>query len=174
MIISLDTRIPFPRPLVYATYRDKLVELIPYLPNVRSLEVKSRCELGGEIHCVNEWHGGGEIPSAVRAILSEKMLSWTEYNVWNETDFSLKWKIETHALTKAVLCTGENQFIEDGQITVIKNRGTLIIDPKKIEGFPGFMTGQIARIVEDFLGQKIKPNLLQMGEGVRHYLESRK
>jgi len=32
MIISVDTRIPFRVPR-YATYRDKLVELVPYLPN---------------------------------------------------------------------------------------------------------------------------------------------
>jgi hypothetical protein len=171
MIVSIDTRIPFPRPLVYATYRDKLVELIPYLPNVRSLEVKSRREVGGEVHCVNEWHGGGEIPLAVRAVLSEKMLSWTEYNIWNETDFTLAWKIETHAFTKAVLCEGQNHFIEEGKTTLIKSQGKLIIDPQKIEGVPKFLSGRVAHIVENFLGQKIQPNLLQMSEGVRHYLE---
>jgi hypothetical protein len=34
------------------------------------------------------------------------------------------------------------------------------------------LAGQIARIVEEFLGSKIQPNLLQMGEGVRKYLQS--
>ena len=46
MIISVDTRLLFPRSLVYATYRDKLVELVPYLPNVQRIEVKSR-RVGG-------------------------------------------------------------------------------------------------------------------------------
>jgi hypothetical protein len=173
MIISADDCIMFPRSLVYATFRDKLVELVPYLPNVRTIAVKSRQEVaGGCIVSVNEWQGGGEIPAAARAILSEDMLSWTEYNTWNEADFTLEWHIQTHAFTEAVHCAGKNRFIEDGNTTRIESRGNLSIDPKEIKGFPPFLLGGVARIVEDFLGSKIGPNLLQMSEGVSHYLKS--
>ncbi|MDJ0615402.1 MAG: hypothetical protein QNJ63_01440 [Calothrix sp. MO_192.B10] len=171
MNISNNTSIPFARSLVYATFRDKLVELVPYMPNVRDIKVKSRREEDGQIYCVNEWHGGGEIPMAARAILSEEMLSWTEYNTWKGEDFTLEWSIETHAFTEAVRCAGINRFLENNGNTVIESRGQLIIDPKEIKGVPQFLTGQIARVVEDFLGQKIKPNLLQMSEGVRKYLQ---
>ncbi|NWF58518.1 MAG: hypothetical protein HXY43_04200 [Fischerella sp.] len=171
MLISADTRISFPCSLVYATYRDKLVELVPYMPNVRYVKVKSRREENGRVYSVNEWHGGGEIPLAARAIISEDMLSWTEYNTWNEAEFSLSWQIETHAFSEAVNCTGKNHFIADGNSTIIKSRGELTIDPKQIKGVPRFIAKQIAHIVEDFLGKKIEPNLLQMSEGVRQYLE---
>jgi hypothetical protein len=171
MNISTNTRIPFPRSLVYATYRDKLIELIPYMPNVRSIKVKSRRQEDGQVVSVNEWHGGGDIPIAARAIISEDMLSWDEYNTWNESEFTLLWRIETHAFTEAVNCTGKNRFIEDGKTTVIESRGELMIDPKKLKGVPHFLSGQIARVVEDFLGSKIQPNLLQMSDGVRRYLE---
>jgi hypothetical protein len=171
MIISAHTYIPFPRFLVYATYRDKLVELVPYMPNVRSIRVKSRHEQGEKVYSVNEWHGGGEIPQAARAILSEKMLSWTEYNTWNEAECTLDWRIETHAFTEAVSCAGKNCFIEEGNGTRIESRGQLSIDPRKIEGFPKFLTGMVAGMVEDFLSKKIEPNLLHMSEGVCHYLK---
>jgi hypothetical protein len=172
MIVSVDIRIPFPRSLVYAIYRDKLVELVPYLPNVRSIRVKSRREEKGKVYSINEWHGGGEIPKAARAILSEKMLFWTEYNTWNETDFTMDWQIKTHAFTEAVHCAGKNCFIEEGNGTLIESRGKLMIDPHEIKGFPPFLIGQVSHIIEDFLGKKIEPNLLQMSEGVRHYLDS--
>lgn len=170
MIISANTQISFPRSLVYATYRDKLVELVPYMPNVRDIKVKSRREKDGQVYSVNEWYGGGEIPAAARAVLSEDMLSWTEYNTWNESDFTLLWRIKTHAFTEAVYCSGKNRFLEDGNNTVIESRGELTIDPKQIKGFPGFFTSKVALIVEDFLGKKIEPNLAQMSEGVRRYL----
>jgi hypothetical protein len=170
MIIFTDVQIPFPRSLVYATYRDKLVELLPYMPNVRDIKVKSCYEEDGQFYSVNEWHGGGEIPAVARAVLSEEMLSWTEYNTWNEPEFTLLWRIETHAFTEAVHCAGKNRFLESGENTVIESRGELTIDPKQIKGFPGFLTSKVARIVEDFLGKKIEPNLIQMGEGVRQYL----
>ena len=40
MQLVADARIPFARPLVFATYRDKLADLVPYLPNVRAIDVK--------------------------------------------------------------------------------------------------------------------------------------
>ncbi|MBA3921798.1 MAG: hypothetical protein H0X31_08910 [Nostocaceae cyanobacterium] len=173
MIISANVCIPFPRALVYATYRDKLVELVPYMPNVHCVTVKSRRDEGEKVYCVNEWDGGGEIPIAARAILSKDMLSWTEYDTWNESEFVLEWRIETHSFTEAVHCTGKNFFIEDGNTTVIESRGELKIDPTRIKGVPHFLANGVAHIVEDFLGKKIEPNLLQMSEGVLHYLKTK-
>ena len=171
MNISNSSSIPFHRSLVYATFRDKLVDLVPYMPNVRDIRVKSRREEDGKIYCVNEWHGGGEIPLLTRAILSEEMLSWTEYNTWKEKDFILAWSIETHSFKEAVSCSGINHFLEDNGNTIIESRGELIIDPKEIKGVPHFLTGQIAHTVENFLGEKIKPNLLEMSKGLQKYLQ---
>lgn len=171
MLICADTKIPFPRSLVYATYRDKLVELVPYMPNVRSIKVKSRREADGNIYSVNEWHGGSEIPAAARALLSENMLTWTEYNTWNQAEFTLEWRIETHAFTEAVQCSGTNRFLEDGNNTVIESRGELVINAQKIKGVPFFLTSTIAHLVEDVLGKNIEPNLLAMSTGVMQYLE---
>ena len=170
MLISTDTLIPFPRSLVYTTYRDQLMALIPYLPNVRAIELKSRRTEGDRLYSVNEWHGGGEIPVAARAILSESMLSWTEYNTWNEADFTVEWRIQTHAFTEAVRCGGKNRFYAEGNTTRIESRGELVIDSHQIKGIPSFLTGGVAHVVEEFLSSKIQPNLLQMGEGVTHYL----
>lgn len=171
MRISVDTHIPFPRALVYATYRDKLVELTPYMANVRHIEAKSRREKDGQIHCINEWHGGGEIPAIARAVLSEELLSWTEYDVWDESAFTLEWHIETHLFKEAVYCAGKNRFVEDGNATLIESRGELKIDPNQLQAIPPFLTRTIANVIEDVLGKQIEPNLVQMSEGVRRYLE---
>lgn len=171
MHISADTRIPFPRSLVYTTYRDKLAKLVPYTSGVRHFEVKSRCEQHGLVYCVNEWHGGGEIPGIARTVLSEDMLCWTEYDTWDESQFTLDWQVKTHAFTQAVSCVGNNHFLEEGSTTLIKNRGELTIDPKQIEGLPKFLAGRIVSAIEDWLGKKIETNLLEMSDGVRRYLE---
>lgn len=173
MIISANAYIPFPRPLVYATYRDKLMELVSYLPDVRDIDIKSRREEGGLIHYVNEWHGGGEIPLVARAILSEAMLSWTDIATWNESEFTTVWRINTHAFTEAVYCAGKNTFKEVEKGTLIENRGTLTIDPKQIKGVPHFLAGTVSQTVEDYLAKKIEPNLLQVADGVRLYLEQK-
>lgn len=170
--IVCDTRIPFPRPLVFQAYRDQLLNLIPYLPNVRDIEIKSRREVQGQLFCINHWHGGGEIPAIARTILSDDMLSWTEHNIWDPSTYTLIWRIETHAFTKAVNCTGENRFLEDRNGTIVENRGQLIIDPQQLDGIPELLRGQVASVVETFLTQKTTPNLLEMGQGVQRYLEN--
>src|SRR5580704_12140959 len=124
MEIRADARIPFPREIVFAAYRDEITDLLPYLPNVRSIEVKSRKEEGGVIEFVNEWRGGGDIPGAIRAVLSESVLAWTDYAAWHADDMRCEWRTETHAFTDAVTCKGINRFVVDGDArTLLEIRG---------------------------------------------------
>ena len=170
-IISAKAHVPFPRPLVYATYRDKLSELVSYLPNVRRIEVKSKHQEGRLIHFVNKWYGGGEIPPIARAFLNEAMLSWTDLATWNESEFKSEWHLQTHAFTEAVHCVGTHRFQEADDGTLIESCGELAIDPRQLKGVPQLLAGKVGQIVEDFLSQKVAPNLLQVSEGVRQYLE---
>jgi hypothetical protein len=175
MELRADAVIPFPRDVVFAAYRDDLTQVLKFLPNVRGIEMKSHKEDGPRIERVNEWHGGGEIPAAARAVLSEAMLSWTDYATWHLDAFACDWRIETHAFTEAVSCGGRNVFLEDGPgKTVLQIRGKLEIDAKKIRGVPGFLAGKVGRTVEDFLGAKIQPNLVETIKGLEKYLESRR
>lgn len=170
MLISADATLLFPRPMVYAAYRDDLTKLLAYLPNVRNIEVKSRKEEGTRVDLVNIWHGGGEIPAAARAVLSEAMLSWTDYATWKQDAWTCDWRTETHAFTEAVDCKGQNRFVEVEGGTRIEIRGELKIDAKKIKGVPGFLAGKVAGAVESFLAAKIQPNLVEVTEGLRKYL----
>lgn len=171
MKITTSVYVPYPRLLVYATYRDKLIDVVPFLPDVRQIEIQSRREENGRVYFTNIWHGGGEIPVLARAILNESMLSWTDYATWHDAEFTTEWRIKPHAFTEAVYCAGKNQFLEAGNGTRIESRGELTIDPRKITGVPSFLAGKIGQTVEEFLGQKIEPNLLQVSQGVQRYLE---
>ncbi len=170
MDLSADARIPFPRPVVFAAYRDKLPELLEYLPNVRAIEVQSRKDAPPITELVNIWRGGGEIPAAARAFISEAMLSWTDHARWDESAFTCAWRIEAHAFTEAVGCQGTNRFLEDGDGTLLQIRGALAIDASKLKGVPRLLSGTVSKTVEEVLGDKIKPNLVQVSDGVRRNL----
>ena len=114
MQLHADARIPFPRETVFAAYRDDITRLLPFLPNVRAIEVKSRRDDGLRVEMVNEWRGGGDIPAAVRAVLGESVLSWTDYASWDGRTFSCAWRTETQAFGDAMKCQGQNEFVEDG------------------------------------------------------------
>lgn len=172
--LRADADIAFPKDLVYLTYRDKLPDLVPYLPNIRGIEVKSRREEPGVVHLVNVWHGGGDIPTAARAFLSESMMSWTDIATWRDAELSVEWRTETHAFTEAVKCGGTNRFVETGPSSVrFEIRGEIAIDPKKIP-VPRFLAGRAASAIEDFLLKKITPNLIAVSDGVRRFLEEQR
>jgi hypothetical protein len=173
MQISADATLLHPRPLVYAAYRDELLELLAYLPNVRGIEVKSRESEGLRTHFVNLWRGGGEIPAVARAFVSEAMLSWDDHATWDEGAWTCAWRIETHAFTEAVHCKGLNRFVEVDGGTRIEIRGELSIDARKIKGVPSMFAGKVASAVESVLVAKIQPNLVEVTEGLRKHLASK-
>jgi len=140
------------------------------MPNVRAIDLKERSEQPHTLDMVLIWHGGGEIPAAARALLSEAMLSWTDYSHWDDRDYSTQWRIAPHAFTEAVDCQGKNHFIAAPEGTIITSRGHLRIDPQHIHGVPGFLAGMIARAVEDYLGQQIEPNFQQLATSVAAFL----
>lgn len=171
MKITIDVRLPFPRSTVYTTYRDKMLDLVPYLPNVRAIELQSRREMETGTQLITVWHGGGSIPVPARAFLSEDLLSWTDYSTWKADEFVVDWRTETHAFTEAVRSTGRNRFIEEGNGTRIESRGELHIDTQQLKGIPSFIAGSIAQTIEDLLGQQIGTNFQQMGTGAVRYLQ---
>jgi hypothetical protein len=174
MDLRADARIPFPPPVVFAAYRDHITELLPYLPNVRSIAVTSRKDEGPIADLVNEWQGGGEIPGALRAVLSDAMLSWTDRATWNSDLLRCDWRTETRAFTEALRCSGYDLFLEDGPgKTLLEIRGALEIDAKKIRGVPGFLAGKVGRAVEEFLGARIQTNLVETAKGLTKYLEKK-
>jgi hypothetical protein len=164
--IRADARLPFPRPAVFAAYRDEIVSVLPYLPNVRRIEIVSKTTEGDVTKFVNEWHGGGEIPAAARAFVSESMLSWTDRATWDARAFTCTWTIETHAFTEAIECRGTNTFFEDGDGTRIEMRGDITIDPKKLRGVPGLLSGKIAKTAEELLVGRIAPNFVETSRGL--------
>lgn len=174
MLISADILIPFSSALVFSTYRDKLEELVPYLQNVKQVELKSRRDEGNLTYLVNEWQGGGEIPAIVRPLLADSVLRWTEFITWDQTQLTASWSIKSHIFSEAVECVGRNQFIDQEHATLVQSRGNIKIDPQQIKGTPSFIAHSLAKVVEDFLAHKIEPNLKEMGKGVNIYLSKQR
>ncbi len=170
MLIAVDVEIPFPCPLVYVTYRDQLEKLVKYMDSVDRVEVKSRRQEKGRVNCINEWHSNAQIPAPVRAVVGENLFSWTESEIWNESDLTVRWQIQSHTFTEAVASSGEDRFRAEGNKTLVEHRVELRINPQKLSSIPWFLRSQIAELSEKFLAQQIVGSLKQMGEGVRQEL----
>ena len=156
---------------VYRVYRDRMTDLVPYLPNIRGIEVKGRKEAGPRVELVNVWHGGGEIPSAIRAVLSEGALSWTDYATWDEPTWTCDWRSETHSFTEAVDSRGHDDFlVVSPRRAMIRMTGRLTVDAKKVPHVPRLLAGTIGKAIETFLVKQIQDNLQEVARGVERYL----
>ncbi|MGO9837290.1 MAG: hypothetical protein ACLP1X_24110 [Polyangiaceae bacterium] len=172
MDLQADARVPFPRETVFRVSRDDIVRVVPYMTHVQSIEIRSRKDEGPHVDFVNEWKGRGEIPTAVRALLPESMLSWTDYASWSADTLTCDWRIETHAMKEAFSCSGHNRFIEDGRgVTRVEIRGKLDVDASKIRGVPGLLARTVGRAVEVFMINKIQSTLVETAKSITKYIE---
>lgn len=174
MKIEVNADIAFPKDKVFAAYRDHLVELVPYLENVREIVITSRVDEGHLVKFVNRWKGGGEIPSVVRKVISAELLEWDDLATWNATDFTCQWQTVVPAFKDAVDARGHNTFIEHRPgVTTLKIQGELKVDAAKVRGVPRLLAGTIGPAIEAFLVQAIKPNLVAVAKGVEKFLAAK-
>jgi hypothetical protein len=137
---------------------------------VRGIDVTSRVDEGAVTRIVNVWRGGGEVPAAARAFVSEAMLTWTDRATWDESAYTCAWTIETHAFTEAVASHGKNRFLVEGDTTRLEIRGSLVIDARKVKSVPGILAGKVGRAIEEVLVGRIQPNLVETARGLGRYL----
>jgi hypothetical protein len=169
--IEADSVIPFPRDVVFRAYRDDLTKVVEFLPNVRAIEIVSRKDEGATTTLHNVWHGGGDVPAALRAFVDDKLLAWDDFAVWNEAEHGCEWTIRTHAFTEAVSCMGRTRMIPVGEgKTRVELAGDFAIDGKKLKGIPSLVAGSVGRAVEGFLAKQITANLGSTTEGLSRYL----
>lgn len=171
--LELTVEIAHPRERVFRTYRDHLVELVPFLPNVRSITLVSREDDGPTSRLLNLWKGGGELPAMVRKFVPDDLLQWEDHAVWHADRFTTEWRTVVPALKEAVRASGVNRFeAVSEQRTVLQISGTLEVDGARIRGVPRLLAGTVGTAVEGFLTASIRPNLLAISAGVEKFLSS--
>jgi len=172
MEIHTDTILTWPRKLVYETYRDRLAELVPYLPNIEGITVLSSERDGSDLHLLNEWKGKGDIPRVARSIIKPEMLKWKDFADWHDDEWCVDWRMELAFLNEVVETHGRNRFVEIGDDrTRLEIRGILDIDGTRIPGVPRLVGRKIAPQIEKFVVSMIKPNLVKTADGVQRFLD---
>lgn len=172
MKLHADARIAFPRPVVFSAYRDRLPEMLPYLPDIKKITVESREDLDGGISKLhNVWEAASEVPKIAQRIITPDMLAWNDFAEWNENDWTCDWNIKTRLFTDNVSCGGRNEYLEDGDGTLLKIRGELDVNLKGIPGVPSFLAGTVAPHVEKFIVDLLTPNLISIAGGLERFLQ---
>jgi hypothetical protein len=175
MDITVDTRIQYPRALVFGTMRDQMPSLAPFLPNVESIEVKERKEPApGVVELVNLWKAAKtEVPTVARPFIDQSKLNWLDRARWTASDHNCAWSLEVGFMPDRVKCGGQTSYLEDGpERTLIRMRGKLELDLKGL--LPGILARSATPTVEGFIVKLVQPNFEKTIEALGKYLASRK
>lgn len=173
MELTARTRMPFARPLIFRTIRDRLPDLAKYMPNVKNIEMKEREDKGPQVRFLNVWQASTEIPAIAQRYVKPDLFMWNDKALWDETDWSCQWKIETLAWPGVVECSGRNVYIEIGGETELQINGTLNLNLDKAP-IPRLFVGTVRPIVERMIVASLKPNLTSIGDAVVSYLKAQK
>ena len=173
MQLVAHTKVTFPKELVFRTYRDNLVDTVPFLPNVKAIVVRERKDAPPMTELVNIWTAKTEIPSLARRFIKADMLMWTDYASWDEASWKCNWRIETHAFPGLMECRGCTEFFEAGTGTDIKVAGDLVLHLERAH-IPRLLAGTVQPVIEKIIITALKPNLLSTGEGVEKFLLSKR
>lgn len=164
--------IPFPVDTVFRLVRDRLQELVPFLPNVKTIETESREELeNGRILLVNRWYGKGEIPVIVQKLVKPEALTWLDTATWDEEARTCSWNIKTMFLQDNINCAGVNYYRQEGRgKTRMEITGDLTISTKGVPGVPRLLEKKVSGQVEKVVVSLLTPNLESLAQGVIGYL----
>ncbi|MEW6439798.1 MAG: DUF2505 family protein [bacterium] len=165
--------IDFPVERVFTVVRDHLAELVPFMPNVDKIEIRSREPIdGGRIRIVNRWYGRAEVPAIAARFIPPEMVGWVDTAVWDESRYSCQWQIEPLFMRESVSCTGVNDYRreEAGRKTRLQITGDLSVRSKGLPGVPRLLERKVAEQIEKFVVRLLAPNLDRLARGVNDYL----
>lgn len=172
MKFNLVDEIPWPRDVVFETHRDKLEQLVAYLPNVDGVDVRTRETDGDVVRLVNVWSGSSsDVPALIRPVLKPDLLTWVDRATWDRGRWRCDWDIELNALPGAITARGYNLFQDEGDETVIQIQGEFVVHPDRIPGVPTMVARRAQGTIEKFVIGLLEPNMRLSNRAVEQYLD---
>ncbi|MCA9566329.1 MAG: hypothetical protein KC656_00730 [Myxococcales bacterium] len=172
MRFTITDELPHPLDLVFSTHRDKLEELVEYLPNVESAKTVKREEDGPVVRLENHWVGAtSDVPGVVRPWIKAEMLSWIDYAEWDASTHTCRWRLELGVLPGAITAKGETKFREEDGETIADMVGEFVVHPERLPGVPTFVAKKAAPALEKFIVGLISPNLRKSNAAVVEYID---
>ena len=175
MEFNVSEIVHHPLEQVYVTTRDRLLELVPYLPNVDAVETLEREPLSDGVRLLNRWKVSGAVPRLARPFFSDKMATYLDHARWRDADRAVDWRFEIGVCAQAVDCHGQN-FFRAGSTpgtTEVALTGHLDIDVARIRGVPRLFHG-LAPHVERFVLGLVRPNLVAVSRAVGRLLDDQR
>lgn len=154
--------------------RDRLPDLVPYLPAVDHIELIERGEEGpGRTIMAHYWEGNAKLlPAIARPFVTRSMTSWTDYALWIDDGRICEWRFEPKKFKNLFTCNGRDYFEDLGNgSTRLRLTGELVVYAERVPGVSQRMATRLGPRIEQFVVKKIKPNLMQVPLALQAFFE---
>ena len=176
MEFSKSSKVSHPARLILDLMIDRMEDVVPFLPNIESIEQREREDLpDGRIRIVRHWQGAASnVPAALRPFVSREAMGWIDTALWSPAEYKVDWQMST-TLAEFYQCSGTNYFEpypgEEATATRVRVGGNLVIHPDKLPGIPTFLGSRLAPQVEKFVVALLTPNMEDLATGLQDYLD---
>ena len=170
MRLESTGKIQQPLETVFELVRDRLPDVVPYMPNVDRIVVDSREEADGKVRIVNTWFAKADIPQAAKKILKPEILSWTDRAEWDNAAHHVDYVLESKLGREIYDARGRNSFraTDDGG-TELTVSCEITIHADKVPGVPKFLAKKFMPAVEALIKKIMEPNLMSLADGLNRY-----
>ncbi len=170
MKIEVNDVIKYPVDDVFAAFRDRLEDLSAYLDAIEKITVLSREEKGDKLHVVSLWESKITFPGPIEKLIPMNARRYTDNATWNNDENSVDWRIELAFFTEAIRAEGQNRFEPHGEFTMLKIRGEIDVDPRKITGVPTIVAKRIVPTIVKVIVGNVEKNMKLANRGIERYL----
>jgi len=169
-----EEKIPGPPDRVLGMLRDRLTDLVHYLPAITTIEELERTtEEDGNTRIVNLWQGNRKlVPTLAKPFVTKSMLKWEDHAHWLNDKREVLWRFEPMRFNKVFTCVGHNYLLEleDGN-SMLRMTGDLNVFPENIPGISRRMAKRLGPKIAPWAIEKIKPNLMQVPLALQAFFE---
>lgn len=171
MEIKANTKVPYPRDVVYGAMRDQMPRLAEFLPNIDTISVESREDSDTGTVLVNKWRAAkSEIPMVARKFVKPEQMFWLDYATWVDADWRCSWRLEMGFMKERVQCSGTTTYVEVDGGTELQIDGDLQVQLKGL--IPRLLIGKAKPAIEGFVTRMLRPNFQKTADALTDYLNA--
>jgi len=171
---AYEERVPGPPDEVMAILRDRLSDLVPFLPAIDQIEELERTvEEDGNTRVLNLWRGNRKlVPAIARPFVTRAMLTWEDHAHWLMRECQVVWRFEPQRFKRLFTCTGRNYlFSTDDGNSLLRMTGDLRVHPETVPGISQRLARKLEPKLAPWAIDKIKPNLMQVPAALQGFFE---
>jgi len=165
------SRVAHPADVVFPIMVERMEDLVPYMPNVESIETRAfERQADGSVSTVRRWQGTAKsVPGILRPFVTRNSLAWMDFATWYPAEYKVEWRIESKH-SKISTCSGMNAFRPHPEApetdTELVIDGEFVVFGDRLPGVPAFLGRRMAPTLERIIVGFMRPNFEQMGIGI--------